>query len=127
MNSIIGTVVRFSAPRGAVDMTIDEDNPAVRDLLSMLPMTLTFEDFAGKEKIAYPPRNVQFAGSPPSAAGAGDVAIYTPWGDIAFFYAGERGTPAAQIVHLGRFDASLEQLEQLEQLEEGEITVDIVE
>ena len=123
MDSIIGTVVRFTAPRGSVDMTIDEDNPAVRDLLSMLPMTLTFEDFAGQEKIAYPPRDVQFAGSAPSAAGAGDVAVYTPWGDIAFFYAGGRGAPSEQIVHLGRFDASLEQLELLE---EGEVTVDIV-
>ncbi len=124
MDSNIGTVVRFTTPRGSVDMTIDEDNPAVRDLLSMLPMTLTFEDFAGQEKIAYPPRNVQFAGSAPSAAGAGDVAIYTPWGDIAFFYAGERGAPSEQIIHLGRFDASLEQLELLQ---EGEVTVNIVE
>ena len=124
MDSITGTVVRFTAPQRSVDMTIDQDNPAVRDLLSMLPMTLTFEDFAGKEKIAYPPRDVQFTGSPPSSAGAGDVAIYTPWGDIAFFYAGERGAPSEHIVHLGRFNASLEQLEQLE---EGEVTVDIVQ
>lgn len=121
---IVGTIIRFSAPLGSIDVTLDEDNPAVRDLMSMLPLTLTFEDFAGREKIAYPPREIQFAGSPPSTTGAGDVAIYTPWGNIAFFYEGERGAPSDQIVHLGTFDASREQLEMLEG---SEISVDVVE
>lgn len=124
MQPIVGTILRFSAPAGSIDVTIDEDNPAVRDLLSMLPLTLTFEDFAGQEKIAYPPRAIQFAGSPPSSAGAGDLAIYTPWGDIAFFYEGQRGAPSDQIVHLGTFDASREELEVLEG---SEVTVDVVE
>jgi hypothetical protein len=123
-DSIIGTVLRFTAPDGSVDVTIDQDNPATRDLLSILPLTLTFEDFAGKEKIAYPPRELQTAGSPPSSAGAGDLAIYTPWGDIAFFYEGERGTASANIVHLGTFDASPDQLQLLEG---GPVTVDLVE
>ncbi|MEU6643523.1 cyclophilin-like fold protein [Saccharomonospora sp. NPDC046836] len=122
---IIGTVIRFTAASGGmIDVTIDEDNPAVRDLLTMLPLTLSFEDFAGNEKIAYPLRDIRTAGSPPSSAGTGDLAIYVPWGNIAFFYSGERGTPSADIVHLGVFDASSEQLEALE---EGDVTVAIVD
>lgn len=124
MDTIIGTVIRFSAPTGPIDVTIDEDNPAVRDLLSMLPLTLTFEDFAGREKIAYPPREIVVTGAPPSAAGAGDLAIYTPWGNIAFFYEGERGEPSDQIVHLGTFDASGEQLAVLES---GEVTITVAD
>ena len=124
MDTVIGTTIRFTAPEGAIDVTLDEDNPAVRDLLTMLPMTLEFEDFNGVEKIAYPPRDIQTAGSPPSSAGAGDLALYVPWGDIAFFYAGERGAPAADIVHLGVFDATLEELQALEG---GDVTVAVVD
>jgi hypothetical protein len=112
--TVIGVVVSFMAPGGSVDVTIDEDNPATRDFLSMLPLTLTFEDFAGREKIAYLPRDLRFAGSPPSAAGTGDVAIYTPWGNLAFFYDAQHGPPSPEIVHLGTFSASRDQLTLLE-------------
>ncbi|HEY5979512.1 MAG TPA: cyclophilin-like fold protein [Microlunatus sp.] len=104
-------------------MTIDKDTQATRDLLSMLPLTLEFEDFAGREKIAYPPRPIRFAGSPPSSVGSGDLAIYTPWGNLAFFYEGERGAPSAQIARLGTFNATRAELEVLE---EGPVTVDVV-
>ena len=124
VDTVIGTTIRFTAPDGTIDVTLDEDNPAVRDLLTMLPMTLDFEDFNGVEKIAYPPRDIQTDGSPPSSAGAGDLAIYVPWGDIAFFYAGERGTPSADIVHLGVFDATSDQLQALES---GDVTVAVVD
>ena len=123
-DDVVGTVIRFAASGGSIDVRVDQDNPAVRDLLSMLPVTLTFEDFNGLEKIAYPPRDVRTAGSPPSSAGAGDLAIYVPWGDIAFFYEGERGEPSDDIVHLGVFDASREELEALE---EGDVTVTVVD
>lgn len=120
-----GTIIRFvTASGGLIDVHVDEDNPAVRDLLTMLPLTLSFEDFKGVEKIAYPPREIRTAGSPPSSAGAGDLAIYVPWGDIAFFYRGERGAPSANIVRLGVYDASRKQLEALE---DGEVTVTILD
>jgi hypothetical protein len=47
-----------------VDVTIGEDNPAVRDFLSMLPLTLTVEEFAGREKISYLPRELRHRDSP---------------------------------------------------------------
>lgn len=40
-DEVVGTVVRFSAGSTAVELTNDEDDPAVRDFLSMLPLTLT--------------------------------------------------------------------------------------
>jgi hypothetical protein len=123
VNPIPGTTVRFASSAGSVDVRIDEDNPATRDLLSMLPLTLEFEDFSGREKIAYPPRAIRFVGSPPSSAGTGDLAIYTAWGNLAFFYDGERGAPSAQIVRLGTFDATRTELDVLE---EGPVTVDVV-
>nr|WP_062217825.1 cyclophilin-like fold protein [Streptomyces sp. NBRC 109706] len=64
------------------------------------------------------------AGAPSSSAGAGDLAIYTPWGNIAFFYEGERGEHSDELVHLGTFDASREQLAALES---GDVTVTVVD
>src|SRR5687767_9737280 len=63
------------------------DNPTAKDFLSLLPLTLTLEDYAATEKIAYPPRKLAtagaLAGSEPSV---GDIAYYAPWGNLAIFY-----------------------------------------
>ena len=73
-----GTIVRFSSSTTSVDVTIGEDNPAVRDFLSMLPLTITLEEFAGREKIGYPPRELRHGGSPgsdPENAGASRAPV----------------------------------------------------
>ena len=57
-NAVQGTVVRFASPRVQVDVTITQDNPTVRDFLSVLPLTIPFEEFSGREKIGYPPRRL---------------------------------------------------------------------
>ena len=83
---VVGTVVRFSAGSTSVEVTIDQDHPAVRDVLSMLPLTLTLEEFAGREKIGYLPRRLAHSGSPGSDPEDGDLIYYVPWGNIGFYY-----------------------------------------
>jgi Cyclophilin-like family len=51
-STIEGTVVRFTAGDTHIDVTLDADNPTTRDFLSMLPLTLSFEEFNGREKIS---------------------------------------------------------------------------
>jgi len=114
VNQVVGTVVRFSAGSTSVEVTIDEDNPAVRDFLSMLPLTLTLEEFAGREKIAYLPHELAHAGSPGSDPEDGDLIYYVPWGNIGFYYNTAGIGYSDQTIHLGTYDASLDQLEQLE-------------
>lgn len=64
-----------------------EDNATTRDFLSMLPMTLTFEDYAGSEKISYLPRALSTEDAPSSYDPAvGDLILYAPWGNLAVFY-----------------------------------------
>lgn len=111
---VVGTVVRFSAGSASVEVTIDEDNPAVRDFLSMLPLTLTLEEFASREKIADFPRQLTHAGSPGSDPEDGDLIYYIPWGNLGFYYNTAGIGYSDQTIHLGTYDASLEQLEQLE-------------
>lgn len=113
-DEIVGAVIRFASDATSVDVTVDEDNPAVRDFVSMLPLTLTFEEYAGEEKISYLPRKLDHEGSPASALEQGDLLYFVPWGNIGFWYSREGNPSSDQTIHLGTYDATLEQLEQLE-------------
>ena len=95
-------------------MTIGQDNPAVRDFLSMLPLTLRLEEFAGREKISYLPRGLSHSGSPGSDPEDGDLIYYVPWGNFGFYYNTAGIGYSAQTIHLGTYNATLDQLERLE-------------
>lgn len=72
---------------GATIAAVLEDSPAARDFASLLPLTLTLEDYHSTEKISALPRrlNVEHApaGFDPSP---GDLTYYAPWGNLAIFY-----------------------------------------
>jgi hypothetical protein len=64
-----------------------EDTPAARDLLAMLPLSLTFEDLAGEEKWARLPNSLDVSGAPEGTDGqAGGIYYYVPWQNLALFY-----------------------------------------
>lgn len=85
------------------------DNATARDLLSLLPVVLTLEDYAATEKIAYLSRKLSIAGAPAGAdPSVGDIAYYAPWGNLAFFYREARYAPG--LVKLGRIDGGVEAL-----------------
>jgi hypothetical protein len=85
------------------------DNATARDFLSLLPMTVTLEDYAQTEKITYLPRKLSRAGAPPGIdPSVGDITYYAPWGNLAIFYKDfgySRG-----LIHLGRIDSGIEAL-----------------
>lgn len=122
-SKIVGTVVRFSSNATSVDVTIDQDNPAVRDFLSMLPLMLTVEELSGKEKISYLPRKLNHNGSPGSDPEDGDLIYYTPWGNLGFYYNAAGIGHTDQTIHLGTYNAPLEQLKRLEG---GDVTVEVI-
>ncbi|MGH2379836.1 MAG: cyclophilin-like fold protein [Candidatus Limnocylindria bacterium] len=106
--------MRFSAGSTAVELTIDQDNPAVRDFLSMLPLSLALEEFGGREKIAYLPRELALDGSPGSDPEDGDLIYYVPWGNLGFYYNTSGIGYSDDTIHLGTYDASLAELQELE-------------
>jgi hypothetical protein len=71
--------LRIKIGDGLVTANLD-DNATARDLAALLPLTVTLEDHAATEKIAYLPRKLSTAGAPAgSDPEAGDVAYYAPW------------------------------------------------
>ena len=63
------------------------DTPTARDFASMLPLTLTLEDYSKTEKISDLPKKLTREGAPAGAdPSVGDIAYYAPWGNLALFY-----------------------------------------
>lgn len=82
------------------------DNAASRDLASRLregSMTLSFSDYAGSEKIAYPEPKLNVNGLGGYDPTVGDLTIYKPWGNLAAFYKDTSGY-SSSLVHIGRIE-----------------------
>lgn len=64
-----------------------EDNKTARDFISLLPLTLSLEDFNNTEMISDLPRPLSSldaeAGYKPVT---GDISYFAPWGNLAIFY-----------------------------------------
>ena len=65
------------------------DNPTSRDLLTLLPLKLTFKEYAGKEKISYLPRKLSVQENSSINYNADDFTYFAPWGNLAIFYKGK--------------------------------------
>lgn len=98
----------LSVEDGSLTLTL-EDNSAARSLLSQLPLTLTFEDYNGTEKIAYPPEGLDLSDAPESCdPDVGTLAYYAPWGNLCIFYQDFRYSEG--LVPLGTLEGDMELL-----------------
>lgn len=101
-------VLQLSVEGGSLTLTL-EDNSAARSLLSQLPLTLTFEDYNGTEKIAYPPEELDLSDAPDSCdPDVGTLAYYVPWGNLCIFYQDFRYSEG--LVPLGKLEGDMELL-----------------
>jgi hypothetical protein len=97
--------LRFSFDTHDFTATLD-DTPTARDLMSMLPLDLTIEDYSTNEKIARLPRRLTEDGSGPFRGEApGDLCYFAPWGNLAFFY-GSYGFSRG-LIRLGRLNGGI--------------------
>lgn len=96
------------------------DNPTSRHLVSMLPLTLSFKDFNGTEKIAYPLRALSTEKAPEGfEPSEGDLTLFAPWGNLAIFYHSFRYSKG--LVPIGHFVSGLDLLAKMN----GDFTVRI--
>lgn len=119
--SVAGTVVHFTAGSSVVEVTIAEDNPTTRGFVSMLPMTLEFEDFADQEKIASPSRALDYTGAAGMTPQVGDLFSYMPWGNLGFFYDVSGLGHSEDLVRLGTTD----DLDQVMKLDGRRVTIEV--
>ena len=98
--------VRITIGRKVVTATLT-DSEAARDFVSLLPLTLTLEDYAGTEKISELPKRLSTKGTPSgSDPSVGDIAYYAPWGNLAIYYR-DFGYSNGLII-LGKIDGDVE-------------------
>lgn len=103
--------IKFSF-EGKEVVVLLRDNSAANSLLEQLPLTLKFEDYAGTEKISYPPEKLDIEKAPNNCTPlAGDLTYYAPWGNLAFFYKDYRNSNG--LVPLGRIESGIENLEEI--------------
>lgn len=114
MHKIVGSVVQFTTGATSVDVTVDQDNPAVRDFLSLLPLTLKLEAFNGCEKTGNLPRKLTYRGSPDSRPVHGDLIYFVPWGNLGFHCNAAGIGYSDQTIRLGTYKAAPAQLAKLE-------------
>ncbi|MER5336957.1 cyclophilin-like fold protein [Micromonospora sp. NPDC002717] len=87
----------------------------------MLPMTLTFSDFGGKEKVASPTGELDYTDAEGLNPVAGDLFSYIPWGNIGFFYTSEGNTVSNSLTKIG----STDDIDQIVRLDGQEVTIGI--
>jgi hypothetical protein len=89
-----------------------DDNPTSKDFLSLLPLKLTFEDYAETEKISYPPKKLSTEEAPSGNDPAvGDFAYFAPWGNLVIYY--KDFGYSNGLIKLGEIESGIEKLENL--------------
>ena len=98
--------IRITIGEKVVTATLT-DSEAARDFVSLLPLTLTLEDYNRTEKISNLPRRLSTTGAPAgSDPSVGDIAYYAPWGNLAIYYK-DFGYSGGLVI-LGKIDGDVE-------------------
>jgi hypothetical protein len=86
------------------------DNAAARDLISRLPLTVSFRDLSNQEKIGHLDRPLSMDGMPEGDDPVpGDIGWYAPWGNVVLYY-GDVGYWDG-IARIGMFDGGTDPIE----------------
>lgn len=83
------------------------NEPSANDLYSRLPVTLSFKDFSGMEKIAYFDKRLDETGQKVGCHPlAGDLCVYQPWGNLSIFYVDFKDD--SNLIPIGRLESGLD-------------------
>jgi len=82
------------------------DNATARDFASLLPLTLTMEDYDTIERVSNLPRKLSTQGAPEGMTPvAGELTHYAPWGNLAIFI--KPRSYSRSLLPLGKVDEGL--------------------
>lgn len=104
-------------------IAVMEDNSTTTDFLNMLPLTMTFKDFSGAEKISYPPSKLSTKDAPNGYTPKnGDITCYSPWGNLAVFY--KDGGYANGLIYMGHIESGIKVLEEMNEDFDAVVTIE---
>ena len=85
------------------------DSKTAKDLVSLLPLTLSMNDLFGREKFGHLPRPISTDGKRTHTYEVGDIAYWSPGPDVAIYYRhdGEK-IPNPGIIVIGKLDPGVE-------------------
>ncbi|WP_428601979.1 cyclophilin-like fold protein [Pseudomonas sp.] len=82
------------------------DNATARDFATLLPLSLTMEDYATIERVSSLPRKLSTQGAPDGMTPvAGELTHYAPWGNLAIFIQGR--SYSRSLLPLGKVEEGL--------------------
>ena len=74
------------------------DSPSAKSLYGMLPMDVEVENYGSNEKIFHPDRTIDTAGGIEGGGGAGDLALFSPWGNVVMYYGSFNSYPGLYLM-----------------------------
>ena len=100
--------IRLTIGNEVVTATLN-DSSGGPDFASLLPLTLTLEDYNGTEKVSDLSKRLSTEGAPAGIdPEVGDITYYAPWSNLAIFYR-DFGYSTG-LVLLGKIDGGMELL-----------------
>ena len=97
--------IRLTVNGNALTATLI-DSETTRDLMSLLPLTLTMNDLFRREKFAHLPRAISKEGKRTHTYEVGDIAYWSPGSDVAVFYRHDgQKIPHPGIIVIGKLDS----------------------
>ena len=88
------------------------DSETTRDIVSLLPLTLTMNDLFGREKFARLPRAISEEGRRTYTYEVGQVIYWSPGPDVAIFYRNDGAKiPNPGIIVIGKIDSGVAALD----------------
>src|SRR5437867_12247255 len=88
------------------------DSKTAKDLVSLLPLTLTMNDLFGREKFGHLPRPISTDGKRTHTYEVGDIAYWSAGPDVSIYYRhDDEKIPAPGIILIGKIDSGVETLD----------------
>lgn len=89
----------------AVEGTL-EDNAITQQLTALSPVSMEMKDYAGQERIGYPPEKLGTKGNKFGLfPKEGDIALFAPWGNLCVFI--KDASYSGDLIYLGKINSGL--------------------
>lgn len=97
------------------------DSEAAQSFAAALPVTLTFEDYAATERIAYLPQKLKVSSNVSHTPKRRDITYYVPWGNLAIFTKDFRHSSG--LMYIGTLDEEV--LKAIEESGDSPVTISV--